>query len=147
MFVVSPARSGFRRRRTQRRGGYTLLEILIAVGILSVLGTALTVLMNDAIGIWRRAETRGRPLGVLDQMPPDSAPNEIGFNEQRLQFDGLVGQGPERVETDCDAVDLGHATAIRIAANLRGRNAKLVATAFQECIVVTPVRLGTHGER
>ncbi|MEC9353445.1 MAG: type II secretion system protein [Planctomycetota bacterium] len=45
-------------------GGYTLLEVVIAVGILTLLGSGLATLLTQGISIWRRAENRGR---VYDQ--------------------------------------------------------------------------------
>jgi prepilin-type N-terminal cleavage/methylation domain-containing protein len=45
--------------RERRRRGYTLLEVLIAVGILTLLGGALAALLNQGVSIWRRAENRG----------------------------------------------------------------------------------------
>ena len=45
-------------------GGYTLIEVLIAVGILVALGSGLATLLTQGISIWRRAENRGR---VYDQ--------------------------------------------------------------------------------
>ena len=45
-------------------GGYTLLEVVIAVGILVMLGSGLATLLTQGISIWRRAENRGR---VYDQ--------------------------------------------------------------------------------
>ena len=47
-----------------RTGGYTLLEVVIAVGILVMLGSGLATLLTQGISIWRRAENRGR---VYDQ--------------------------------------------------------------------------------
>ena len=47
-----------------RAGGYTLLEVVIAVGILVMLGSGLATLLTQGISIWRRAENRGR---VYDQ--------------------------------------------------------------------------------
>ena len=48
----------------RRAGGYTLLEVVISVGILVVLGSGLATLLTQGISIWRRAENRGR---VYDQ--------------------------------------------------------------------------------
>ena len=48
----------------RRAGGYTLLEVVIAVGILVVLGSGLATLLTQGISIWRRAENRGK---VYDQ--------------------------------------------------------------------------------
>ena len=48
----------------RRSGGYTLLEVVIAVGILVVLGSGLATLLTQGISIWRRAENRGK---VYDQ--------------------------------------------------------------------------------
>jgi hypothetical protein len=51
--------------RTRRgTGGYTLLEVVIAVGLLVLLGSGLATLLTQGISIWRRAENRGR---VYDQ--------------------------------------------------------------------------------
>ncbi|MFP4055731.1 MAG: type II secretion system protein J [Candidatus Brocadiia bacterium] len=42
--------------RVGRRRGFTLIEILVAVGVLAILGTALVGLMSAAVGAWRRGE-------------------------------------------------------------------------------------------
>jgi len=63
------------RRRASRRAGYTLLEILIAVGILVMLGAGLATIMTQGVSIWRRAENRGRVYEqarmLLDQIAED----------------------------------------------------------------------------
>lgn len=43
-----------------RRGGYTLLEILMALSLLVVLGAGLAGLLKQAVSIWSTAEKRGR---------------------------------------------------------------------------------------
>ena len=42
--------------RARRLGGFTLVEILVAVGVLAILGTALVGLMSAAMTAWRRGE-------------------------------------------------------------------------------------------
>jgi len=58
-----------------RLGGYTLLEVVIAVGILVMLGSGLATLLTQGISIWRRAENRGRVYDqariLLDRMSED----------------------------------------------------------------------------
>ena len=49
-----------RLRLPMQREGYTLLEVLIAAGILSMLGAALVTVLTQGVSIWRRAENRGR---------------------------------------------------------------------------------------
>jgi type II secretory pathway pseudopilin PulG len=59
----------------RRAGGYTLLEILISVGILVMLGAGLATIMTQGISIWKRAENRGRVYEqarmLLDQIAED----------------------------------------------------------------------------
>jgi hypothetical protein len=43
-----------------RRGGYTLLEILMALSLLVVLGAGLAGLLRQAVSIWSTAEKRGQ---------------------------------------------------------------------------------------
>ena len=40
--------------------GYTLLEILVATGVLVLLGGGLAALMSQAIGLWKRAESQAQ---------------------------------------------------------------------------------------
>ncbi len=62
-------------RDGSREGGYTLLEILVSVGILVMLGAGLVTLMTQGMSIWRRAENRGRVYEqarvLLDQIAED----------------------------------------------------------------------------
>ncbi|HED65711.1 MAG TPA: hypothetical protein ENJ09_09175 [Planctomycetes bacterium] len=52
-----------RPRRTQR-SAFTLVELLLALGLLSILTLALVQLLDTSLGIWRRAET-GRDLAEI----------------------------------------------------------------------------------
>mgnify|MGYP001216375304 CR=1 FL=1 len=44
----------------KRREGYTLMETLIAMGLLVVLGGGLVTLLSQSVSVWRTAERRGR---------------------------------------------------------------------------------------
>ncbi|MCZ6792589.1 MAG: hypothetical protein O7J95_03120 [Planctomycetota bacterium] len=63
------------RRSPVRRPGYTLVEVLVVTGILVILGSGLVALLNQALGLWRRAETRGKVYeqarAVLDTLARD----------------------------------------------------------------------------
>ena len=57
----------------RRSGGYTLLEVVIAVGILVVLGSGLATLLTQGISIWRRAENRGKVYDQARRLDPSNA--------------------------------------------------------------------------
>lgn len=58
-----------------RRGGYTLLELLIAMSLLIILGGGLVTFLNQGISIWRISQRRGRDYerarALLDQVASD----------------------------------------------------------------------------
>ena len=54
--TIGNRKSGIGNRRRAKRGGFTLVEILVAVGVLAILGTALIGLMGAAVDAWRRGE-------------------------------------------------------------------------------------------
>jgi type II secretory pathway pseudopilin PulG len=62
-------------RRLRRSAGFTLLELLVATGVLTVLGTAVVVILRGGIKTWRRGETRRESFevaqAVLGQLQDD----------------------------------------------------------------------------
>lgn len=62
-------------RATARRSGFTLLELLVATGILVILGSALVVVLRGGITTWRRGEARRESYevaqAILGQLSDD----------------------------------------------------------------------------
>ena len=89
-------------RARQRTGGYTLLEVVIAVGILVVLGSGLATLLTQGISIWRRAENRGKVYDqariLLERMAEDL---------RSVVVDSGSGRGSPWVRFICDQDYLG----------------------------------------
>lgn len=53
-------RGAFGARGTFRHRGYTLLELMLATGLLAFLGSGMAVLLSQSVNLWRGAERRGR---------------------------------------------------------------------------------------
>ena len=53
---IANRKSPIANRRRAKRGGFTLIEILVATAVLAILGTALIGLMSAAVDAWRRGE-------------------------------------------------------------------------------------------
>lgn len=47
-----------RRQPRRRAGGFTLIEVLVAMGIFVVLGTALVIILRQGLHLWRTGEAR-----------------------------------------------------------------------------------------
>ena len=95
-------------RSSPRRGsGFTLLEVLVATGILVVLGTGLVALMTQAISLWRRAETSGRVFeqarAILEAIASDlrAAVADVGVSSEAVEIRFLCdsdAQGRQRLQ-------------------------------------------------
>lgn len=73
-----------------RNRGYTLIEVLLAIGIFAFLGTALIALMRQGVFLWHTAESRGRVYerarAILDTMGDDlrSMGTDVGDRGSRF---------------------------------------------------------------
>ena len=47
-----------------RKRGFTLIEVLVSVAILSILGTSLIVILRGGVKTWRRGEARRESFEV-----------------------------------------------------------------------------------
>ncbi|MFH1732333.1 MAG: prepilin-type N-terminal cleavage/methylation domain-containing protein, partial [Planctomycetota bacterium] len=109
-----------RRERDQmRRLGLTLLELLVAIGILSILGWALVLLLSSGMTTWRTGEMRrgayeraqfifdriGRDLAALYPHNPPM-PEEWAFQADTLFDPGYEGAADEAVSFASDNISL-----------------------------------------
>lgn len=93
----------------RRRGGFTLLELLVAMGIFVMLGTSLMVILRGGLATWRRSEARQESFAaaqsILSQLaedlrsmvaPHDTPLDGMGEVEARLLCD-VDGAGKQRL--------------------------------------------------
>ena len=101
------------------RSGLTLIELLVAIGILSILGWALVQLLSSGMTTWRSGEMRrgayeraqfifdriGRDLAALYPHNPPM-PDEWAFQADTLFAPGYDGTGDEAVSSASDNMSL-----------------------------------------
>ena len=78
--------------------GYTLMEVLIAMGILVTLGGGLVSLLGHGVSVWNTAEKRGRAYetarAVLERIAEDLRGAAVRRDESRVLARFLADEGP-----------------------------------------------------
>lgn len=86
-----------------RRGGFTLVELLVAMGIFLVLGTSLMVILRGGLATWRRSEARQESFAAAQSLVSQLAEDlRSAVAPHDTPLDGM-GEVEARMLCDVDA--------------------------------------------
>lgn len=91
----APELHAFTSRQSRRRQGFTLAELLVAVGLLSIVMTAVYVSFNSAVRVWRTSE---KDLNVYQDA-------RIAMSIMTNDLQNVVGRAVHLVEGDTNSIE------------------------------------------